>query len=184
MATADSVRCIDFNGSIGSFASSSYRKLAAESQALVDKAMAIVKANANALTLGAASARQAPVEDDDTSAVRGPKYPGVDVARFGSEDRPLNMDRAQARATPVLVSVSSSPAAGVDDPRAGKRSRRAERSAFAAARLRRDRLRAEMGARLRGRAEGAARTKLARSASEVWCGRKDSNLHCLAATSS
>ena len=87
-------------------------ELAAESQALVDKAMAMVKANA--LTPNGATAFRAPVGDGDAGDARGPKYLGADVARSGDGDRPLNFDRAQTRTTPVLVAVSPSPAA-VDD---------------------------------------------------------------------
>jgi hypothetical protein len=80
--------------------------LAAESQALVDKAMALVKANAGT---GAASAR----EDCVSSDASGPRYSGTDVARSGNGAH-LAAD-ARARSTLVLVNASPSPAAAVEN---------------------------------------------------------------------
>jgi hypothetical protein len=79
-------------------------ELAAESQGLVDRAMAMVRANG--VKLDQATARRTPVEDSGTSDARGPKYLGTDVAR--SADRALP------------VGVSSSPAAAVDDAATGE----------------------------------------------------------------
>ena len=84
-------------------------ELAAESQALVDKAMAMVKANANALTPDPMAARLAPVEH----GAPVPKDAGANVARSGDRDRGLNRDDAISRPTPVRVSPS--PAAAIDD---------------------------------------------------------------------
>jgi hypothetical protein len=89
-------------------------ELAAESQALVDKAMA----RANGVKPDPATARRAPVEDGGTSDAPGPKYLGTDVARPADRDRPLNRDCAEANALPV--GVSPSPAAGVDDAATGE----------------------------------------------------------------
>ena len=52
--------------------------LAAESQALVDKAMAMVRANA--LTPGAATAPRAPVDGAESNGEPGEQFPGADEA--------------------------------------------------------------------------------------------------------
>jgi hypothetical protein len=79
--------------------------LAAESQALVDRAMEMAKANA--LRAGAATARRAPVEKGDGSDARDSKYIGTDVARSGDGNRPFNADR--------VVAALPSTAVGVED---------------------------------------------------------------------
>ena len=73
--------------------------LAAESQALVNKAMMMVKENA--LTSGGGTAPRAPVEDSGSNDTNGSKHLSADVARFDD------------RALPVCVSPS--PAAAGDD---------------------------------------------------------------------
>ena len=76
--------------------------LAAESQALVDKAMAMVKANAGT---GAASVPKDTVSSD----ALGPAYSGTDVARSGNGAHPAAAG-VQARSILVLVDASSAPA--------------------------------------------------------------------------
>jgi DNA-binding CsgD family transcriptional regulator len=93
-------------------------ELAAESQALVDKALAMVKANA--MAPDTATALRLAVEHDRGSDVRRPEYTGADVARSSDGNCPFDPDRDQARRVPVLVAVSPSPAGRVDDVVAGK----------------------------------------------------------------
>jgi hypothetical protein len=92
--------------------------LAAESQALVDKAMAMVKANA--LAPSPATAHRARVQISEISDAPATKYAGAEGTR-GGDGRPLDAVRAQAHTTPVLVAVSPSPTASADDgPTSGR----------------------------------------------------------------
>jgi hypothetical protein len=83
--------------------------LAAESQALVDKAFAMARAHGAKLDAATAPAERGDGRDAPVSA-----YPGTDVVLSGDGDRPLDPTCAQPRTTPVLVAASPSPAA-VDD---------------------------------------------------------------------
>ena len=82
-------------------------ELAAESQALVDKAFAM--ARAHGVKLDAATARCAPVERGDGRDTSGPKTIGADAAPAGDGDRALDQDCGTGSVVPV--SVSPSPAA-------------------------------------------------------------------------
>jgi hypothetical protein len=92
-------------------------ELAAESQALVDKARAMLAVNA--LPPAPANVRRAPVEDGNIIDVHGSTSPITDVARSDLDDS-FNTDGAQPRGTPVLVAVSPSPTAGVQEDTAGE----------------------------------------------------------------
>jgi hypothetical protein len=65
-------------------------EVAAESQALVDKVMAMAKANA--LTPDDVASRRASVEDGESSDAPNPTGTGTDVDPFGDGDAPLNRD--------------------------------------------------------------------------------------------
>ena len=67
--------------------------VAAESQALVDKAMAMARANANVSTLDDKTSRRALVEDDGRAARAKPQCTGNDVERSVEGDAPLNRVR-------------------------------------------------------------------------------------------
>ena len=86
-------------------------EIAAESQALVDKLMA----KANARTPDDVALRRTSVEDGESSDAPSPTCTGNDVDSSGEGHGPLNRDRGKARRTAMLVAVSPSPAAGVDD---------------------------------------------------------------------
>jgi hypothetical protein len=92
-------------------------ELAAESQALVDKAMAM--AAANSLPPAPANARRAPAEYGDIIDVGGSTSPHTDATRCGDRDRdrPFKAESTEAR-TPVLESVLPSPTGGVQEVRA------------------------------------------------------------------
>jgi hypothetical protein len=91
--------------------------LASESQALLDRAMEMARANAGT---GAASAPRALAEHGMSSDALGPTYFGTDVARTGKADPPFAPDGAHSRRTLVLVD-SPSPAAAVGDVVMGER---------------------------------------------------------------
>ncbi len=78
--------------------------LAAESQALVDKAMTM--ARANALTTDAVTARRAPMVHDAGSYARRPTDTGTPATGTGDTDRPVAGDGPEVTARPVRVSPS------------------------------------------------------------------------------
>jgi hypothetical protein len=85
-------------------------EIATESQALVDRVMAMVKANAQ--TPDDVASRRAAVVDGESSAPN-PTWTGTDVTETGEVNTPLNRDRGQSRRTPTPVGVSQSPTARV-----------------------------------------------------------------------
>ena len=103
-------------------------EIAAESQALVDKVLAMAKANA--LTPDVVASRRTAVEDGESNGAPDPTCTGTDVDRSGEGDAPLNRDHGKARRTPTPIGVSQSPAARVADVVAGElpSSRRLQRT--------------------------------------------------------
>ena len=88
-------------------------EIAAESQALVDRVMVMVRANA--LTPEVVASHRAAVEDAESSHARNPACTGADVDRSGEAGPHLDRDPGKAPRTSRLVAVSPSPAAGVAD---------------------------------------------------------------------
>ena len=86
--------------------------LAAESQALIDKAMAMVKSNAG-------TGADAAPEDSVSSDARGLTYFGTDVARSGNGAQPV-ADGAHTCRSLVLVGASSATVASVTDVATGE----------------------------------------------------------------
>ena len=72
-------------------------EIAAESQALVDRVMAMAKANA--VTPDDVASRRASVEDSESSDAPNPTCTGTDVDRSGEGDAALNRDRGTAGKT-------------------------------------------------------------------------------------
>jgi hypothetical protein len=93
-------------------------EIAAASQALVDRVMAMAKANA--LAPDVVASRHASVEDGESNGAPKPTCTGTDVDCSGEGDAPLNRDRGTALRTPTPVGVSQSPAACVADVATGE----------------------------------------------------------------
>ena len=87
--------------------------VAAESQVLVDRMMAM--ANANAVPPDDVALHRTSVEDGETSDAPSPKCTDNDVDPSGEGQGSLNRDRLKAHRTSMLIAVSPSSAEGVDD---------------------------------------------------------------------